>query len=85
MHCITDTKLYYISNDTGKLIPRQRHVNMEPRPIFNGNVITPQTVRPYQPIFSASFIAHIEATYETEQEKNEIFAAMPPKALASLN
>jgi hypothetical protein len=50
---------------------------MEPRPIFNGNVITPQTVRPYQPIFSASFIAHIEATYETEQEKNEICGIVP--------
>lgn len=40
--------------------------------IFKGNVITPQTVRPYQPIFSAAFIAYIEANYEKEKEKNEI-------------
>lgn len=46
--------------------------NLETKPIFMGNVITPQTVRPYQPIFSAAFIAHIEATQEKEQVKNEI-------------
>ena len=46
-------------------------------PIFKGNVITPQTVRPYQPVFSAAFIAHIEATYVEEKEKNNICGVVP--------
>jgi len=46
-------------------------------PIFNGNVITPQTVRSYQPVFSAAFIAHIEATFEDEKEKNKICGLVP--------
>lgn len=46
-------------------------------PVFDGKVITPQTVRSYQPVFSAAFIAHIEATYETEQEKNKICGVVP--------
>jgi len=44
--------------------------NIDTKPIFEDNVITPQTVRPYQPIFSAAFIAHIEATWPKESEKN---------------
>jgi len=51
--------------------------NLEMKPIFAGNVITPQTVRSYQPVFSAAFIAHIEATYETEKEKNRICGVVP--------
>ena len=39
--------------------------------VFDGDLITPQMVRSYQPVFSAAFIAHIEATRETEAEKNE--------------
>jgi len=33
--------------------------------VFYGDLITPQMVRSYQPVFSAAFIAHIEATRET--------------------
>jgi len=45
-----------------------------PRPpvtVFDGNRITVQTVRTVQPVFSAAFIAHIEASYadETEQDR----------------
>ena len=47
------------------------------KPIFSGDLITPQTVRSYQPVFSAAFIAHIEATYEDEKEKNELCAVVP--------
>lgn len=36
--------------------------------VFDGDVITPQTVRSYQPVFSAAFIAHIEANYPEEQK-----------------
>lgn len=46
-------------------------------PIFNGNVITPQTIRSYQPIFSAAVIAHVEVNYETEEEKNKICGVVP--------
>ena len=51
----------------------------EPVPVFDGNVITPQTVRPFQPVFSASFIAHIEAVGEDldEQAQNELCTVVP--------
>lgn len=51
--------------------------NMEMKPIFQGDVITPQTVRSYQPVFSAAFIAHVEAAYETDEKKNEICGVVP--------
>lgn len=49
------------------------------KPVFDGNLITPQTVRAYQPVFSASFIAHIEATYDPDDEakKNQICGVVP--------
>ena len=46
-------------------------------PVFNGNVITPQTIRSYQPIFSAAVIAHVEVNYETEKEKNKLCGVVP--------
>jgi hypothetical protein len=46
--------------------------NLETKPIFADTLITPQLVRPYQPVFSAAFIAHVELTYETEEEKNAL-------------
>ncbi len=46
-------------------------------PVFDGDTITPQTVRSYQPVFSASFIAHIEASDKTEDEKNEYCKVVP--------
>ncbi|GJL95406.1 MAG: hypothetical protein DHS20C05_18110 [Hyphococcus sp.] len=51
--------------------------NLEMKPIFDGNLITPQTVRSYQPVFSAAFIAHVEAAYDNEAEKNEICTVVP--------
>jgi len=45
--------------------------------VFDGDLITPQMVRSYQPVFSAAFIAHIEATRETEAEKNEYCKVVP--------
>jgi len=50
--------------------------NMETKPIFEEKLITPQTVRSYQPVFSAAFIAHVEATYD-EAEKNKICGVVP--------
>ena len=46
--------------------------NIETKPIFEGNVITPQTVRSYQPVFSGAFVAHVEAAYDTVEEKNRL-------------
>ncbi len=46
-------------------------------PVFDGNKITPQMVRTFQPTFSGAFIAHVEATVESEAEKNQICAVIP--------
>ena len=42
------------------------------RPIFKDGLITPQTVRSYQPVFSASVIAYVEAHYGDDKTKNEL-------------
>lgn len=51
--------------------------NHEMKPIFQGDLITPQMVRSYQPIFSAAFIGHIEATREDDKEKNRLCGVVP--------
>ncbi|NND81776.1 MAG: NAD(P)/FAD-dependent oxidoreductase [Gammaproteobacteria bacterium] len=51
--------------------------NLESKPVFAGELITPQTVRSYQPVFSAAFIAHVEATYDNEVEKNALCNVVP--------
>jgi hypothetical protein len=47
------------------------------KPVFQGNVITPQTIRAYQPVFSASMIAWVEANVEGEASKNSLTAVVP--------
>ncbi len=51
--------------------------NLEIKPVFQSDLITPQTVRSYQPVFSASLIAHVEATKESEDEKNRLCDVVP--------
>ena len=51
--------------------------NLDTKPIFNGDLITPQTVRSYQPVFSAAFIAHVEAAYEKQSDKNRLCGVVP--------
>ena len=51
--------------------------NLEMKPIFQGDLITPQTVRSYQPVFSAAFIAHVEASYEGDVKKNALCCVVP--------
>ncbi|MBT8097629.1 MAG: hypothetical protein KJO19_11385 [Woeseia sp.] len=51
--------------------------NLTIKPVFAGNTITPQTVRSFQPAFSAAFIAHVEASYDNEDEKNDICRVVP--------
>jgi hypothetical protein len=41
-------------------------------PVFQGDRIVPQYVRRCSPSFSAAFIAHIEATLESDEEKNAL-------------
>lgn len=47
------------------------------RPVFDGERITLQTVRACQQVFSAAFIAHVEATYDGDDAKNERCAVVP--------
>ena len=51
--------------------------NSEETTVFQGDTIRLQTVRTVQPVFSAAFIAHIELTRETEEEKNRLCAVVP--------
>jgi hypothetical protein len=51
--------------------------NLTMKPIFEDNLITPQTVRSYQPVFSAAFIAHVEASYGDDVTKNKICTVVP--------
>jgi len=51
--------------------------NLKMKTIFQNNIITPQTVRSYQPVFSAAFIAHVEVAYEGDDKKNELCQVVP--------
>ncbi|MEM1332613.1 MAG: NAD(P)/FAD-dependent oxidoreductase [Actinomycetota bacterium] len=51
--------------------------NLETKPIFEDGLITPQTVRGYQPAFSAALIAHVEVTKDTVDEKNALCQVVP--------
>jgi len=65
--------------------PGQLHVdcsaraisNTETKPIFQGDLITPQMVRSYQPVFSAAFIGHIEARFDDDKQKNQLCGVVP--------
>lgn len=46
-------------------------------PVFSGKHITLQPVRRCQQVFSAAFIAHVEATYGDDTVKNELCRAVP--------
>ena len=51
--------------------------NIGIKTIFTGKTITPQMVRPYQPVFSAAFIAHVELSYADDDTKNRFCAPVP--------
>ncbi|MEM7077194.1 MAG: NAD(P)/FAD-dependent oxidoreductase, partial [Pseudomonadota bacterium] len=46
-------------------------------PVFEGAKLTLQSVRTCQQVFSAAFIAHVEASYADEGEKNELCTPVP--------
>jgi hypothetical protein len=48
------------------------------KPIFDGDLITPQWVRTCQPTFSAAFVGHVEATYDDDDLKNELCVPIEP-------
>ncbi len=50
----------------------------QPVPIFDGNCITPQMIRAYQPAFSASMAAYVEVHYDTDAQKNSLCSLVPP-------
>ncbi len=49
----------------------------DPVPVFDGDVITPQLVRPYQPVFSAALAAHVELTYDHDETRNRLCGVVP--------
>jgi hypothetical protein len=51
--------------------------------IFDGDTISPVTVRAYMPVFSGSLIAYLEAHYATDDEKNHL--AQPVQVPNSLD
>lgn len=51
--------------------------NISMKDIFEDGMITPQTVRSYQPVFSAALIAHVELAYDTDNKKNELCQVVP--------
>ena len=46
-------------------------------PVFDGDHMTLQTVRTCQQVFSAAFIAHVEAAYTDDDLKNELCHVIP--------
>lgn len=48
-----------------------------PQPVFQGDRIVLQWVRWCAPTFSAAFIAHIEAAYDDEAQKNRLCTPVP--------
>lgn len=50
---------------------------LDPVPVFSDKHIILQTVRHCQQVFSAAFIAHVEASYATQQAKNDLCRVVP--------
>lgn len=51
--------------------------NLETTEVFKDGLITPQTVRSYQPVFSAALIAFVEANFDDDHTKNKICNVVP--------
>jgi hypothetical protein len=52
-------------------------------PVWQGDRITPQWVRSFGTVFSAAFIAHVEATFDDEAQKNALCSPIVPPSLAT--
>jgi hypothetical protein len=51
-------------------------------PVWQGDRITPQWVRSFGTVLSAAFIAHVEATFDDDAQKNALCAPIVPPTLA---
>ncbi len=78
-HGIVDATLNHLYVDCTARGFRRR----APVPVFNGDRITPQMVRPGRFSFSAAFIAHVEATYDDDAIKNDICAPIATPEIAA--
>lgn len=57
--------------------------SVEAVPVWSGDRITPQWLRSFGTVFSAAFIAHVEATMGDNAEKNELCTPIVPPTLAT--
>lgn len=65
----------YVDCSASALVARDG--SLPPVPVFQGPTIVPQMVRTFQPVFSAAFIAHLEATMDDEAEMNALCTPVP--------
>ncbi len=80
-----ETDRIYFGEDSIATTANTMHVDCSARAVpvtetydvFQGNKVVVQTVRSYQPVFSAAFIAHIEANYDDEAIKNKLCRVVP--------
>ena len=52
-------------------------------PVWSGDRITPQWLRSFGTTFSAALIAHVEATFDDDAEKNALCTPIVPPTLAA--
>lgn len=57
--------------------------SVESVPIWSGDRITPQWVRSFGTVFSAALVAHVEATFSDDAEKNAMCSPIVPPTLAT--
>ncbi len=80
-----DTDKIHFGDDSIATTNNTNHIDCSARAVpvtetydvFQGDKVVVQTVRSYQPVFSAGFIAHIEANYDDEAIKNELCKVVP--------
>jgi hypothetical protein len=57
--------------------------SVEAVPVWSGDRITPQWLRSFGTVFSAALIAHVEATFGDDAEKNALCTPIVPPTLAT--
>ena len=80
-----DTDSIHFADDSIATTANTMHIDCSARAVpvtetytvFQGNKVIVQNMRTYQPVFSAAFIAHIEASYDDETLKNELCRVVP--------
>lgn len=80
-----ETDQIHFEQGTLPSTPQRVHVDCSARaipanvpiPVFQGDTIIPQTIRAYQPAFSAAMIAHVEVNYDDDEKKNQLCGVVP--------